>query len=292
LRHIGFDFNAGRQDRSSHPFCTTFSISDVRITTRIDPGCFSPGFYGTLHEMGHGLYEQGIDPDLERTPLADGTTLGVHESQSRLWENLVGRSREFVEFHFPRLKQSFPSQFGAASAESFYRAINAVEPSLIRVEADEVTYNLHVMVRFEIERALFENRIQVNHLPETWNDLMEEYLGIRPTSDSDGVLQDIHWSMGAFGYFPTYAIGNLMASQFFAAAKAQLGDLPAQISRGEFEPLVRWLRENIHRHGRRRSANELLLDVTGGALSAAPWLEYIRRKYSELYEVDLDALAD
>ncbi len=287
ISEIGYDFSRGRQDKSAHPFCTHFSTTDVRITTRIDADFFSPGFFGTLHETGHGLYEQGVRSELERTPLASGTSLGVHESQSRLWENLIGRSRPFVEFMMPRLRAAFPEALGETDAASFHRAVNAVAPSLIRVEADEVTYNLHVMLRYELECELLEERLPVTDLPERWNAVMGEYLGIQPTSDADGVLQDIHWSMGAFGYFPTYAIGNLMASQFYDAAARDLGNLPEQVRQGEFAPLRDWLRKHIHQYGRMQTADDLLGTVTGSGLDARPWLEYIRAKYSDLYEVDL-----
>jgi carboxypeptidase Taq len=284
---IGFDFSAGRQDLSSHPFCTTFSITDVRVTTRVDKNFFPSAFYGLLHEMGHALYEQGINPLLERTPLADGTSLGMHESQSRLWENQVGRSRGFVEYVYPRLQSAFPEALSSASAREFHRAVNAVKPSLIRVEADEVTYNLHVMMRFELELALFEDRISVGGLPEAWNDLSETYLGLRPSNDADGVLQDIHWSMGGFGYFPTYTLGNLMSAQLFEKAAADLGDLDEQFRNGQFSPLLGWLRENVHRYGRSRPADLILRTVTGQGLAAAPWLAYIRKKYADLYDTDL-----
>lgn len=288
IASIGYDFDRGRQDKSAHPFCTTFSISDVRITTRVDPNFFSPAFFGTLHEMGHALYEQGIDPALERTPLADGTSLGIHESQSRLWENLVGRSAAFIDFFFPTLQRAFGDSLSDVSARQFYRAANAVKPSLIRVEADEVTYNLHVMMRFELERSLFEGALTVADLRDAWNEKMRDYLGVVPTRDADGVLQDIHWSMGAFGYFPTYSIGNLMASQFYDVADRDLGGIDKHVSEGRFAPLVEWLGEHIHRYGRTKSANELLRDITGGGLSASPWLRYIRKKYAALYDVNLD----
>ncbi|NNE34806.1 MAG: carboxypeptidase M32 [Rhodothermales bacterium] len=286
-RLVGYDFDRGRLDRSVHPFSTAFSIDDVRITSRIEEDFFSPAFYGTLHEVGHALYEQGIARKFERTPLADGTSLGIHESQSRLWENLVGRSRAFVTFYFDRIKTSFPGEFAAATPADFYRAINAVKPSLIRVEADELTYNLHIMIRFELERLLLDKKLLVRDLPEAWNDLYQRYLGIRPESNANGVLQDIHWSMGAFGYFPTYALGNLISCQFFDAAKRDLGEIDHQISKGSFDPLLAWLRDKIHRHGRTQTAEQLLRSITGGGLSSANWLSYVRTKYGQLYDVDL-----
>lgn len=278
-RAFGYDFECGRQDRSAHPFTTTFAISDVRITTRIAPEFFPTGFFGTLHEAGHALYEQGIDPALARTPLADGTSLGMHESQSRLWENLVGRSRPFWRWAFPKLRQTFPEALADVDEEAFYRAVNRVEPSLIRVEADEVTYSLHVMLRFEIESALVEGEMRVEDLPEAWNETMFGFLGLRPGSDADGCLQDIHWSLGAFGYFPTYALGTLMSVQLFEAARRDLGDLDGMMERGEFGPLLGWLRAHVHRHGRARSAAQILRDATGSDLSAEPWLAYARAKF-------------
>jgi carboxypeptidase Taq len=283
IRDFGYDFASGRQDESAHPFTTTFSISDVRLTTRLDEQFFSPAFFGTLHEAGHGLYEQGIDVALERTPLADGTSLGMHESQSRLWENLVGRSLPFWEYYFPKAQEAFSPTLDDVALGDFYRAANRVSPSLIRVEADEVTYNLHIMLRFEIENLLFDDQISVGDLPGLWNDRMKSYLGITPDSEANGVLQDIHWSLGAFGYFPTYALGNLMSVQLWNAAREAMPSLRQDIGEGRFLALLSWLRENVHRHGRTRTAGEILETITGSALSAGPWLEYIRSKYSELY---------
>ena len=284
LRDFGYDFERGRQDLSAHPFTTSFSVSDVRLTTRVNEHFLPAALFGTLHECGHGLYEQGVDPALDRTPLADGTSLGMHESQSRLWENLVGRSRAFWTHYYPKLQAAFPEQLGDVALDAFYRAINKVEPSVIRVEADEVTYNLHIMLRFELENAMVERRVDVEDLPELWNTKMSEYLGLRPETDADGVLQDIHWSLGAIGYFPTYALGNLMSVQIFDAAHEALPDLDAQIRGGQFADLHAWLREHIYRHGRKLQAPELLERVTGSGPSSEPWLAYIRRKYGELYD--------
>ncbi len=283
IKDFGYDFEHGRQDLSTHPFTTSFSITDVRLTTRVDERYLPPALFGTLHECGHGLYEQGIDPALDRTPLADGTSLGMHESQSRLWENLVGRSRAFWQCYYPRLQAVFPGQLADVSLEAFYRGINKVEPSLIRVEADEVTYNLHVMLRFELEQAMVEGRVTVADLPELWNAKMEDYLGLRPETDADGVLQDIHWSLGALGYFPTYSLGNLMSAQLFDQAKQDLPGLDAQIAAGQFAELLGWLRTNIHQYGRKLEALEILERVTGEGLNAGPWLDYIREKYGEIY---------
>ena len=282
MEDFGFDFEHGRQDRSAHPFTTAFSVADVRLTTRIHEDFLPAGLFGTLHECGHGLYEQGFAPELARTPLADGASLGLHESQSRLWEILIGRSRPFWTHYFPKLRESFPETLDGIDLDSFYRAINAVRPTLIRVESDEVTYNLHIMLRFEIENALLEGRVAVEDLPDVWNDGMERYLGIVPNSDANGVLQDIHWSMGAIGYFPTYTLGNLISSQLFTRLREDIPDLDEQTAGGRFGHLLTWLRGNIHRHGRKFTASELLDHLDCGPLSAEPWLEHIRTKYSEL----------
>jgi carboxypeptidase Taq len=284
---FGYDFERGRQDRSAHPFSTSFSTSDCRITTRIAPEFFPTGFFGTLHECGHALYEQGVDPALDRTPLASGTSLGMHESQSRLWENLVGRSRAFWRWAYPDLQSTFPDALDGVSEGDFYRAVNRVRPSRIRVEADEVTYNLHVMLRFELETKLIDGSLSVADVPDAWNATMEEMLALTPGSDADGCLQDIHWSLGALGYFPTYTLGNLMSVQLFEAAADDLGDLGSQFEQGEFEPLLGWLREHVHRHGRARSATRILRDATGESLSAEPWLAYVRRKFGAVYGIDL-----
>ena len=283
LRDIGFDFDRGRQDKSAHPFSTSFSINDVRITTRIHERNLLSGLFSSLHEAGHGMYEQGIDPKLEGTLLARGTSLGIHESQSRLWENQVGRSSPFWTFFYRDLQQCFKEQLGTISMETFYQAINQVCPSAIRVEADEVTYNLHIMLRFDLEMMLLEERVSVRELPELWMDRMEEYLGIRPESDAQGVLQDIHWALGAIGYFPTYTLGNLMSAQIFACAEADVADLDNLIAQGEFAVLREWLRTNVYQWGRRLSATEIIHKLTGGTISATPWLHYIRQKYSAIY---------
>lgn len=280
---IGYDLKRGRQDKSAHPFSTSFSISDVRITTRLEKRFFNPAFFGTLHEAGHAMYEQGIDPALEGTPLADGTSLGIHESQSRMWENLVGRSRAFWEFAYPKAQQVFPGALSDVSLDGFYRAINAVAPSTIRVEADEVTYNLHIMLRFELEQEMIAGNVKVQDLPREWNDRMEAWLGVRPQNDAEGVLQDIHWSLGAIGYFPTYALGNLMSVQLFDAARNEIPDLDDQFRQGDFSALLSWLRTHVHQWGRRRSASDILRESTGSDLSAAPWMAYVREKFGALH---------
>ena len=284
LQAIGYDLTRGRQDKSAHPFTTSFSIKDVRLTTRIYEDWLSPGLFATLHEGGHGLYEQNIDLALEGTPLADGTSLGVHESQSRLWENVLGRSRAFWDYYYPRLQTYFPAQLNDVPLETFYRAINKVSPSFIRVEADEVTYNLHIFLRFELEQALLEQRLQVVDLPEAWNARVEEYLGITPPDDALGVLQDVHWSGGAMGYFPTYALGTILSLQFYNQARQELPDLPQQFSRGEFAELLNWFKHKIHRHGRKFTANELIERITGAKqIEVAPYLAYIKQKFAEIY---------
>jgi carboxypeptidase Taq len=284
LAAIGFDLQRGRQDKSVHPFTTSFSVNDVRLTTRVFKDLFSSGLFGTLHEGGHGLYEQNIEPSLDGSLLAGGTSLGVHESQSRLWENVLGRSKPFWQFYYPRLQQFFPAQLNSVSLETFYGAVNKVEPSFIRVEADEVTYNLHIFIRFELEQALMKQEIKIADLPEAWNAKVKEYLGLTPPNDALGVLQDVHWSAGLFGYFPTYALGNVLSLQFYEQTLRDLPDLPEQFSRGEFGALLAWFREKIHRHGRKFTANELVEEVTGAtSIQAQPYLTYIQNKFSNIY---------
>ena len=283
IKRYGFDFTRGRQDRSVHPFTTGFSIGDVRITTRVERNFLSPALFGTLHECGHALYEQGINPELERTPLADGASLGMHESQSRLWENLVGRSRPFWQFFFPKLKEAFPAQLADQTLESFYRAANTVSPSLVRVEADEVTYGLHVMLRFELENEMIEGRVKIADVPEAWNAKMQDFLGITPPTVALGALQDIHWSSGLIGYFPTYQLGNLISLQLWDKINADIPDLTDQIAQGEFGALLPWLRTNLHQHGRKFTSVELLQRITGGGLNPAPYLKYLKTKFGEIY---------
>jgi carboxypeptidase Taq len=285
IRRLGFDFEHGRQDRSAHPFTTSFTPADVRLTTRLFPDKFKSALFGSIHESGHGMYNQGIPMDLARTPLARGASHGVHESQSRMWENVVGRSRGFWVFWLPRLKEYFPSQLADTSVEAFYRAINRVEPSLIRVEADEVTYNLHIFVRFEIENLMLERKVRLADLPELWNTKMEEYLGVRPEDDANGVLQDVHWSSGYFAYFPSYSMGNILSAQFFQQAVAELPDIPAQIEQGEFSSLLDWMRTNIYAHGAKYPPAELVERVTGGPIRTEPFLDYVRTKYADIYDL-------
>jgi carboxypeptidase Taq len=285
IKAFGYDLERGRQDRSTHPFTTSFGTGDVRITTRIYPDYLSSGLFSTLHEAGHGMYGQGIDPKLSRSLIADGASLGMHESQSRMWENLVGRSRHFWVAFFPRLKEFFPSQLGNVELDEFYRAINKVERSLIRVEADEATYNLHIMLRFEIELGLIEGKLAPKDLPEIWNTKMDEYLGITPTDDAKGVLQDIHWSFGILGYFPTYSLGNLIASMLWEQIHEDIPELESQIAMAEFDSLFTWLRENIHVHGAKFEPLDLVRKITGSGLTAEPYINYLNSKFREIYRL-------
>jgi len=282
---IGFDFNAGRLDVTDHPFCTGLGPGDVRITTRYDEHAFSDAFFGILHEAGHGLYDQGLPREQYGLPLGEDVSLGIHESQSRLWENQVGRSRAFWEHVFPQAQAAFPEALGNVELSAFYGAINDVRPSLIRVEADEVTYNLHILIRFELEQALIEDRLPVADLPGAWNEKYEHYLGITPPNDAEGVLQDVHWSAGLFGYFPTYALGNLYAAQFFRQAATDLGDLDGSFRHGDFAPLLGWLRQHIHSHGRRYSATELVERITGAPLQHDALMSQLAQKYGEIYRL-------
>jgi carboxypeptidase Taq len=280
---IGFDFSRGRLDITTHPFCTTLGPNDCRITTRYDGQFFNSAFFGILHEAGHGIYEQGLPTDQFGLPLGEAISLGIHESQSRLWENLVARSQAFWTFFYPKAKQVFPTALNDVRLDDFYFAVNDVRPSLVRVEADEATYNLHILVRFELERALLAGDLQPADLPDAWNDKYRCYLDITPPDNRTGVLQDVHWSAGLIGYFPTYSLGNLYAAQFFAQANADLGNLNEMIGRGDFQPLRDWLRTKIHCHGQRWSAAELVERVTGQPLSAKPLVEYLRAKLAPLY---------
>ncbi|HEX3725011.1 MAG TPA: carboxypeptidase M32 [Pirellulales bacterium] len=283
---VGFNFCRGRLDVTAHPFCTSLGPHDCRITTRYDEQFFNTAFFGTLHEAGHGIYDQGLCSDWYGLPPGEAVSLGIHESQSRMWENLVGRSQAFWQYFFPQARQAFPDALADESLERFYFAINDVRSSLVRVEADEATYNLHILIRFELEQALLDDSLPVADLPQAWNDRYEKYLGIRPASDADGVLQDIHWAAGLVGYFPTYSLGNLYASQFFEQANAELGGLAQQFARGEFQPLRDWLIEKIHGHGQRYSALELVRKITGKPLSHAPLVAHLRNKLAPLYGLD------
>ncbi len=286
LKAMHYDFNRGRQDESAHPFTTGFGVSDIRVTTRIHEDDFRAGLFGTMHEGGHALYEQNVDSALDRTPLAEGTSLGIHESQSRLWENLVGRSRPFWEFWFPKVKELFPTQLDGIGFQAFHRGINRVKPSLIRIEADEVTYSLHIFIRFELELAMLSGELDTRDLPGAWREKCKAYLGIEPKADSEGCLQDMHWADGTFGYFPTYALGNLYGVQIFNTARLALPALDEQLASGEMKPLKDWLSHKVYRHGRCLDPGELMQEVTGAGLSVKPFMDYIRTKYSDIYELD------
>jgi carboxypeptidase Taq len=286
LQQMGYGFDRGRQDKTLHPFMTKFSIDDVRITTRFYEHELSQGMFSTIHEMGHAFYELGNAIELEGTPLAGGVSSGVHESQSRLWENLVGRSRPFWQYLYPQLQAHFPSQLGAVSLETFYRAINSVSRSPIRTDADEITYNLHVMIRFDLELDLLEGKLAVKDLPDAWNARYQSDLGITPDSDSNGILQDVHWYTGSIGgMFQGYTLGNLMSAQFFDAALLEHPQINAQIEVGNFNVLHDWLKANIYHQGRKFTAAETVERVTGKPLSTQPLIDYIRRKYGELYGI-------
>jgi carboxypeptidase Taq len=280
---IGFDFQAGRLDATVHPFCSGIGPGDTRLTTRYDLHDFGDAFFSILHEAGHGLYDQGLEAEHFGTPMGEAVSLGIHESQSRLWENFVGRSRAFWEYWFPQARRVFPEALTDAGLDAFVFAVNDVRPSLIRVDADEATYNLHILLRFELERALIDGDLAVADLPAAWGDGMERLLGIRPPDDAHGCLQDVHWSGGSFGYFPTYMLGNLYAAQFFARARAELGDLTEQFRRGEFLPLKEWLNRTIHREGQRYRAAELVAAVTGEPLSPRYLLRHLTEKFGALY---------
>jgi len=280
---FGFDWNRGRQDKSIHPFTTSFGIDDVRITTRFDPERAASALFSTMHEGGHAMYEQGFPESLRRYPIANGASMAVHESQSRLWENIVGRSLSFWKFFYPKFVASFPDQLKGISLETFYKGINKVEPSFIRVEADEATYNMHIMLRLELEIALMEGSLAVKDLPEAWNTRSKEYLGIVPENNRLGVLQDVHWSSGLFGYFPTYALGNLISAQLWEKINQDIPTMEAQIEKGKFDELLAWLRQNIHRHGAKFEPQVLVKRVTGTGIDPAPYMRYLTKKYTEIY---------
>jgi carboxypeptidase Taq len=283
MDHLGFDRRRGRLDTSAHPFTTTLGPHDIRITTRYFPENLLSSIFSVIHESGHAFYEMGFAPELRGTCLADGASMAVHESQSRFWENAVGRSRPFWEGFFPALQDLFPGELGGVSAEAFYRAVNQVKPSLIRVDADEVSYALHIILRFELEKRLISGELEAERLPAVWRDYSREYLGVASETDADGVLQDVHWSMGSFGYFPSYALGNLYGLQILRKIKSDMPDFEQDIARGKFDTLRDWLNGHIYRWGCRLEPAELLRKITGEKLSVLPFLEYVEEKYTRLY---------
>ena len=278
IEGFGYDRSEWRLDTAVHPFASSIAITDIRLTTRYFEDNLD-GLFGTMHETGHGLYEHGVARELERTPLAHGASLGFHESQSRLWENMVGRSLPFWRHVFPQLQATFPEAVGGATIRDWYRSVNWIEPSLIRVEADEATYNLHIILRFELEQELLAGSIDLAELPEIWNQRMKEYLGVEPPNDAVGVLQDMHWAVGLIGYFSTYALGNVISGQLWEKVTAEIPDLHDQFERGEFGALAEWLRENLWRHGRKYMPRELIERITGGGIDPEPYLRYLRGKY-------------
>lgn len=283
LKAMHFDFNYGRQDLSVHPFTINFGSQDVRVTTRVDEKNLSDCVTGTIHEGGHALYEQGLPASEYGLPSGEAVSLGIHESQSRLWENNVGRSIAFWKGRFPELQKYFPEQLKNASAQDIFSAINVVQPSFVRINADELTYHFHIMIRFEVEKALFENKLQAEDIPAFWNQRYKDYLGIDVPSAAEGCLQDVHWSHGSFGYFPTYSLGSFYAAQFFDKAKKAIPTLEKEIEAGNYSSLLKWLRENIHQYGKRYEAKELCERVTGEKLSFRYFMEYAKEKYGLLY---------
>lgn len=283
LHKIGFDFNSGRQDISMHPFTINFGAQDVRVTTKIDENDLADCLTGTIHEAGHALYEQGLRPDTYGTPEGEATSLGIHESQSRLWENQVGRSEGFWKALLPDVLKRLGEHANGITPADFARELNIVQPSLIRISADELTYHFHIMVRYEIEKQLFEGKLDVADIPAKWNTAYKSYLNIDVPDDARGCLQDVHWSHGSFGYFPTYSIGSFYAAQFYHWAQQQIPDLEEQIVNGNFTPLLKWLRENIHQHGKLHSADELCQRITGESLSFSYFMNYAKQKYDQLY---------
>ncbi|MEA1986640.1 MAG: carboxypeptidase M32, partial [Candidatus Marinimicrobia bacterium] len=284
IKDMGFNLKSGRQDKSAHPFTISFHPSDVRLTTRVHKDNFLSSLFASIHEAGHGIYEQGLLSENFGTPFGQAASFGIHESQSRLWENQVGRSKDFWKHYLPILKEHF-SQFESINLDEYYKMINSVEPSLIRIEADEVTYSLHIMLRYEIEKMLINDNLQVKDLPEIWNKNMKEFFDIIPDSDAKGVLQDVHWSMGAFGYFPSYALGNFYAAQFYKKASDEINDFDNQIQNGNLLPLKKWLNTNIHQYGRKYLPNELVKKVVGNEMSVEPFIAYLENKYGEIYEL-------
>lgn len=291
LQRMGFDLNAGRQDKSEHPFTINFNSRDVRITTRVDEQDISNMTWSTIHELGHALYEQGLPVNQYGLPLGEYASLGIHESQSRIWENNVGRSKAWTKNFLPVLQKYFPTQMGKLSSDHLYKAINQVKPSLIRTEADELTYHFHVIIRYELEKALIGGELRVKDIPDFWNAHYEKYLGIKVPDDRNGCLQDVHWSHGSFGYFPTYSMGSLYAAQFFEAAGKSIPGLAGQLESGQFRPLLDWLRENIHIHGRRYTSEELCRNITGEGINSSYFMQYVTNKYRFMYAFQMEEVA-
>jgi carboxypeptidase Taq len=292
ITRFGFQPDSWRLDPTVHPFASNSCTTDIRITTRYHEDFISAALFGSMHECGHGLYENGVSPALERTLLCRGASSGMHESQSRMWENYVGRSRSFWKYFYPRLQATFPEQFANVDIETFYRAVNKVHPTLIRVEADEATYNLHIILRFELEQEIMAGKLALRDLPQAWNARMREYLGIDVPDNARGVLQDVHWSEGLLGYFPTYSLGNMIAAQIWEKALQAIPDLYEQFERGEFMALREWLRENLHRYGRKFTPAETLEKAVGrrspageGPINVGPYVRYLKSKFGEIYGV-------
>lgn len=284
VTEMGYDWQRGRMDKAPHPFSTSFGLDDVRITVRTEADFFNPMLFGAMHEAGHALYEQGVSRSLLNTGLDHGASLAIHESQSRMWENLVGRSLPFWKHYYPRLQSYFP-QLDSVTVEQFYRGINKVQPTMIRVEADEATYNMHIMLRLELEIAMIEGSIDLNDLPEIWNQKMQDYLGIVPANDAEGVLQDVHWSYGSLGYFSTYALGNLVSAQLWEKINQDLPGLEGEILQGKLTTLLAWLRENIHQHGRKFEPQEFVERITGERINSAAYVRYLKKKFGEMYSI-------
>jgi carboxypeptidase Taq len=285
ITRFGYDWQNGRQDKAAHPFTTTFGYGDIRITTRFLSNNGVSSLFSSMHEAGHGMYEQGISEKLRRSVLFTGASMAIHESQSRMFENLVGRSLEFWTFFYPRYQALMSEHLADVPLEKFYKGINKVEPSLIRVEADEATYNLHIMLRLELEIALIEGKLAVKDLPDAWNTKMKDYLGITPPNDAKGVLQDIHWSSGYIGYFPTYALGNLVSAQLWEKILEDIPALPSNIRSGDFSELLAWLREKVHQHGAKYDPQEMVKKITGSNISPEPYLRYLKKKYTDIYKL-------
>lgn len=284
IKDMGFDLNSGRQDKSAHPFTISFHPSDVRLTTRVHENNFLSSLFASIHEAGHGIYEQGLLKENFGSPFGQAASFGIHESQSRLWENQIGRSKSFWKKYLPILKDHFP-QFKTMKLDEYFKTINVVKPSLIRIEADEVTYSLHIMLRYDIENMLINEDLPVKDLPKIWNEKMREYFDIVPDSDANGVLQDVHWSMGALGYFPSYALGNFYAAQFFQKASEEIDDFDKKIQNGELLTLKKWLNENVHKYGRKYLPDELIKKVVGSSMSVEPFMKYLEEKYGEIYDL-------